>query len=103
MDRHTHPAEPIVLVVGGLVVPLILGSSLTIFNDGDVHWHIAAGQWILDHQAVPHADPFSFTFAGQPWLAFEWLSQAVYGAAHRLAGFGGVAAVVTACWSHCTC
>ena len=88
--------ERITLVVFGLLVPVALGSSLTIFNDGDVRWHIAAGQWMIDHRAVPHTDPFSFTYSGQPWMAFEWGSQLIYGAAHRLAGFGGVAAVVTA-------
>ena len=88
--------ERITLVVFGLLVPIALGSSLTIFNDGDVRWHIAAGQWMLDHRAVPQVDPFSFTFAGQPWMAFEWGSQLIYGFAHRVAGFGGVAAVVTA-------
>jgi hypothetical protein len=87
--------ERITLMVFGLLVPVVLGSSLTIFNDGDVRWHIAAGQWMLDHRHVPHSDPFSFTFAGRPWMAFEWLSQLIYGAAYRLAGFGGVAAVVT--------
>lgn len=88
--------ERITLVVFGLLVPIALGSSLTIFNDGDVRWHIAAGQWMLDHRAVPHVDPFSFTYSGQPWMAFEWGSQLIFGAAHRFAGFGGVAAVVTA-------
>ena len=88
--------ERITLVVFGLLVPIALGSSLTIFNDGDVRWHIAAGQWMLDHRAVPYSDPFSFTFAGQPWTAFEWGSQLIFGAAWRLAGFGAVAAVVTA-------
>jgi len=88
--------ERVTLVVFGLLVPIALGSSLTIFNDGDVRWHIAAGQWMIDHRAVPHVDPFSFTFAGQPWMAFEWGSQAIYGSAHRVAGFGDVAAVVTA-------
>ena len=88
--------ERITLVVFGLLVPIALGSSLTIFNDGDVRWHIAAGQWMLDHRAVPRVDPFSFTFAGQNWTAFEWGSQLIYGFAYRFAGFGGVAAVVTA-------
>jgi len=88
--------ERITLVVFGLLVPIALGSSLTIFNDGDVRWHIAAGQWMIEHRTVPHTDPFSFTYSGQPWMAFEWGSQLIYGAAHRLAGFGGVAAVVTA-------
>ena len=88
--------ERITLVVFGLLVPIALGSSLTIFNDGDVRWHIAAGQWMLDHRAVPRVDPFSFTFAGQPWMAIEWGSQLIFGSAYRVAGFGGVAAVVTA-------
>ena len=76
--------ERITVVAFGLIVPAIIGSSLTIFNDGDVHWHIAAGQWMLDHQAVLRADPFSFTAAGKPWTAFEWGSQLLFGAAHRL-------------------
>lgn len=88
--------ERITVVAFGLIVPAIIGSSLTIFNDGDVHWHIAAGQWILDHRAVPQVDPFSFTFGGRPWTAFEWGSQLIYGSAYHLAGYAGVAAVVTA-------
>lgn len=88
--------DHIILVVFGLLVPIALGSSLTIFNDGDVRWHIATGQWIIDHRAVPRSDPFSSTFYGQPWVAIEWGSEVIFGAAYRLAGFGGVAAVVTA-------
>ena len=88
-------AEVIVLVLFGLAVPFVLGSSLLIFNDGDVRWHIAAGQWMLDHRALPQADPFSFTFGGEQWITFEWLSQLLYGAAHRLAGFAGVAALAS--------
>ncbi len=87
--------ERITVVAFGLVVPAIIGSSLTIFNDGDVHWHIAAGQWIIDHRMVPNVDPFSFTFGGRPWMAFEWGSQLIYGGAYRFAGYAGVAAVVT--------
>ena len=78
--------ERVTLVVFGLLVPVALGTSLTIFNDGDVRWHIAAGQWMIEHRAVPRVDPFSFTFAGQPWMAFEWGSQLIYASAYRLAG-----------------
>jgi len=39
-------AEIPALAIFGLVLPFVLGSSLLIFNDGDVRWHIAAGQWI---------------------------------------------------------
>lgn len=85
---------PLALAV--LIIPAVLGSSKTIFNDGDVSWHIATGQWILDHRAIPHTDPFSFTWAGKPWVPIEWLSEVIYASGYRLAGYGGVAALVTA-------
>jgi hypothetical protein len=84
------------LVVAVLLIPALLGSSQTIFNDGDVSWHIATGQWILDHRALPTADPFSFTAAGTPWVPIEWGAELLFAAAYRLAGYGGVAALVTA-------
>ena len=88
-------SEILVLGVFGIILPFILGSSLLIFNDGDVRWHIAAGRWILEHRSLPTADPFSFTFPGAKWVTFEWLSQLLYGTAHHLAGFGGVAALAS--------
>src|SRR5438309_6998614 len=84
------------LLVAVLLVPAVLGSSQTIFNDGDVSWHIATGEWILDHRAIPHTDPFSFTWFGKPWVPIEWLSEVFYASAYRLAGYAGVAALVTA-------
>lgn len=82
--------------VAVLLIPAALGSSTTIFNDGDVSWHIAAGQWILDHSAIPRSDPFSFTHAGQPWVPIEWLAEVVMAGAYRMAGYSGIAALVTA-------
>ncbi len=84
------------LFVAVLLIPAVLGSSQTIFNDGDVSWHIATGRWILQHHAIPHTDPFSFTWAGKPWMPIEWLSEVLYASAYRLAGYSGVAALVTA-------
>jgi hypothetical protein len=83
-------------LIGAILIPAVLGSSATIFNDGDVSWHLAAGQWILDHRTLPHTDPFSFTWAGQPWVPFEWLSEALLAGSYRLAGYSGVAALATA-------
>jgi hypothetical protein len=88
--------SPLALFVAVLLIPAVLGSSKTIFNDGDVSWHIATGQWILDHRAIPSADPFSFTWFGKPWVPIEWLAEVFYASAYRLAGYGGVAALVTA-------
>ena len=84
------------MFVAVLLIPAVLGSSLMIFNDGDVSWHIATGLWILDHHAIPHADPFSFTWAGKPWVPIEWLSEVIYATAYRIAHYSGVAALVTA-------
>jgi hypothetical protein len=97
----TRPREQprsffIALLAGVLLIPAALGSSATIFNDGDVSWHIATGQWILDHRAIPHSDPFSFTWAGKPWVPIEWLAEVVMAAAYRLAGYGGIAGLATA-------
>ncbi len=44
-------------------------------QDPDFFWHLTAGQWMADHGQVPSTDPFSFTWAGQPWTPHEWLSE----------------------------
>src|SRR5689334_2873267 len=84
------------LFIAVLLIPAVLGSSLTIFNDGDVSWHIATGQWILDHRAIPNADPFSFTWFGKPWVPIEWLAEVIYAAAYHFDNYRGIAALVTA-------
>ena len=78
-----------------VMVPAVFGASKAIFNDGDVSWHLAAGRWIIANGRIPDVDPFSFTMGGKPWVAFEWLSEVIYASAFNLAGYAGVAAVVT--------
>lgn len=76
------------------VIPIALAGAVSfatpILNDGDTFWHIAAGRWMIAHGAVPATDPFSFTFAGRPWMAHEWLSEFLMAGAYRAAGWGGV-------------
>jgi hypothetical protein len=84
------------LLLAVVLIPAVLGSSKTIFNDGDVSWHIATGQWILAHHAIPRVDPFSFTWEGRPWVPIEWLSEVIFAAAYKIAAYRGVAALVTA-------
>lgn len=62
-------------------------------RDGDVYWHIAAGQWIFQHRAVPTQDPFSHTVPGVTWMAHEWLSEIVLAAAHQWGGWPLVIAI----------
>ncbi|MCB8963363.1 MAG: hypothetical protein H6651_23835 [Ardenticatenales bacterium] len=41
--------------------------------DPDLWWHLRTGELVLT-TGIPHSDPFSYTFAGQPWIAHEWLA-----------------------------
>jgi hypothetical protein len=68
----------------------ICAFSPAVLNDGDTWSHIATGDWILAHQAVPHVDPFTFSVAGKPWTAHEWLSELLLALAYRASGFVGV-------------
>src|SRR6476469_7935594 len=75
-------------------LPLGIGTGAGIFRDGDVSWHIAAGNWILSHGRIPTTDPFSFTAAGHPWIATEWLAEIIQALAFRLAGYAGLATLI---------
>jgi hypothetical protein len=61
------------------------------FRDSDAGWHIRIGEAILASGELPRTDPYSFSRAGQPWFAWEWLSDVITGAIHRVAGLRGVA------------
>jgi hypothetical protein len=74
-----------------------------LFRDSDAGWHIRTGEAVLATGTLPHSDPYSFTRSGQPWFAWEWLSDVAAGAAHRAAGLSGVAllyatAIATGVW-----
>jgi hypothetical protein len=58
--------------------------------DPDLGWHLRTGALIANSHHIPHQDPFSFTYAGEPWTAHEWLSDlAIYGL-WRLGGTGAL-------------
>ncbi len=60
------------------------------FLEGDTGWHIRTGQWILQNGRAPDTDIFSFTKAGEPWYAWEWLWDVIFGWLHLQAGMGAV-------------
>lgn len=72
-----------------------------LLTDGDVGWHIRTGDYILQHRAVPRADLFTFTKPGEPWFAWEWLSDVLLSIVHGWLGLKGVvllAAAILAAW-----
>lgn len=75
---------------------IFFGMSFPWRIDPDMWWHLKTGQWIL-LQGIPFADPFSFTFLGQPWITHEWLSEVLMWNAFllgKLPGLIGVFAVM---------
>ncbi len=74
-----------------LFVFLRLNGFSGFLGDGDTGWHLRTGEWILQNGRVPDRDLFSFTKAGQPWFAWEWLWDVIFAKLHQ---WGGLAAVI---------
>jgi hypothetical protein len=81
--------------VGVYVLLLINGSIL--LNDSDTYWHIAAGKWILDHNALPRVDIYSFTKAGEEWISTSWLAQVLFAGTYEVAGWVGPIVLAATC------
>jgi len=71
-------------------VPVGFGSRL-LNSDGDLARHLRLGELMLEQHGLLRQDVFSFTKAGQPFVAFEYGSELVYATAYRLGGLAGVA------------
>jgi tetratricopeptide (TPR) repeat protein len=66
-------------------------------TDPDFWWHLKTGEWIWQHKAIPHTDPFSYTFRGAEWINYEWLFHAIIYPIYQLTGFGGLIIFVILC------
>ncbi len=71
----------------------ILALSARSVSDPDVWWHLKTGQLIAQTGTVPHTDSFSFTRAGYPWVAHEWLTELFIYGVYRISGWGGLIVV----------
>ncbi len=96
---NNHPPASVGLLASlrapDFLLPFVLVFAFTLFNprllgDGDSYWHVAAGQWIIDHAAIPRTDPFSHTFAGKDWHVHEWLAEVIFALFHKVGGWAGV-------------
>jgi hypothetical protein len=81
----------------GLVVLLAVAASLTPIGSYDYWWHLATGRLILEHGAIPHADPFSFTSFGTEWVDHEWLFQILAYLTHSSFGPGALILIKIGC------
>lgn len=87
--RAVIPSLTDCLVIAVFVWLFVAGPTgwRVLLSDGDTGWHIRTGEWILDHGRVPTQDLFSFSKAGAPWFAWEWLSDVLFAVLFHTAGF----------------
>jgi hypothetical protein len=91
LRARLRPSLCDVLLAALTVRLLAMGKGwLALLADGDTGWHIRAGDWMLQHRAVPTTDLFSYTRSGQDWFAWEWLSDVAMALVHRHWGLAGV-------------
>ena len=89
-NSEKDPASPLRLL------HLIFLGSLSAFAScykiglGDFWMHLAQGLYIIDYGAIPSIDVFSYTFAGKPWVNWEWFHNVLVAIIWRAAGAVGV-------------
>src|SRR5947209_2395091 len=88
MLRKYWPVEtPFFLVIW---LFLMLAGRGNAFRDPGSLWHIVVGERILQQRQLMYTDPFSFTCAGQPWIAQQWLGEVALALLHRLGGLDAI-------------
>src|SRR5688572_25217745 len=90
------PSIPDLVFIGLACLQVAAASMILLNRDGDLARHIAVGKVMLAIRALVQEDFFSHTAYGQPFLAYEWLSQLIFAAVHELAGLDGVAVLAAA-------
>jgi hypothetical protein len=87
-----EPEERAVSALWYLAVAIAAWScGYTIMRGSDLWWHLANGHWILEHRAIPLADPWSFTRPGAPWNNEAWLSALIFELWRHLFGLAALA------------
>jgi hypothetical protein len=77
--------------VVGFFVAAVLPRATWPLIDGDVWWHIRAGQDILASGRVARSDTWSIVGAGQPWTSQDWLANVILAAGNELGPWGQTA------------
>lgn len=84
------PAQALVQLAAALAAYALVLFNPNVLNDADTYWHLAAGEWMVEHRQVLRQDVFSHTWAGRPWVSHEWLSEVLMALAFRAGGWSGL-------------
>lgn len=77
--------------VVGFFVAAVFPRATWPLIDGDVWWHIRAGEEVLRTGAVPRADTWSIVGLGRHWTSQDWLANVVLAAGNNLGPWGQTA------------
>lgn len=78
------------LFVAVFLLALVILTARNV-TDPDSGWHFRTGEYIVTTGTIPHADMFSFTATGQPWVTHEWLAEVMM---YLLLSTGGTGALI---------
>ena len=59
--------------------------------DGDVWWHIRAGEEVLRSGRIPNVDTWSIVGAGRPWTTQDWLANVLLAVGNGMGDWGRTA------------
>ena len=76
---------------------LVFALALRPIDETDLWWHLKAGEWMLQHRAIPRTGLWSWIAESRPWITHEWLFEVCAAALHRLAGPMGLIVAKALC------
>ncbi len=77
-SRADHVARAVLIgLLCSVSAFICMRGAVEAVTDPDVGWHLRTAEWILQHHAFPHADPFSRVTGGSPWQAYSWLFELI--------------------------
>jgi hypothetical protein len=87
--RH-QPNSPWIIAAIVCAVAFGIQGGFAGLADPDLPMHLALGEWIVQHRAIPFAEPFAWTRAGAPFYAYSWLPDIVFFQSWRAFGPAGL-------------
>ena len=72
----------------GFFMAAVLPRATWPLMDGDVWWHVRAGEEILRTGRIPNVDTWSIVGLGRPWTSQDWLANVLLAAGHSFGPWG---------------
>jgi hypothetical protein len=88
--RFVFPSVLDTIFIVILIFILFIDAGAHILRDADTGFHIMTGYFILDNLQFPSRDIFSYSCAGQEWVAFSWGTGVVFALLDTVSGLNGV-------------